>query len=100
MGHAPPRIINCPHTPGFPEQVARPQETQPMPDDARVTALLTYWQEQQRQGNDIPAEELCRDCPDLQTEVGQRLQSLRQMPHLVAGVNASQAEAAEDATLP
>ena len=71
-----------------------------MPDEARVTALLTYWQEQQRQGNDIPAEELCRDCPDLQTEVGQRLRSLRQMPHLVAGVNASQAEAAEDATLP
>jgi WD40 repeat protein len=34
-------------------------------DESRVIALLALWVEAARRGEVLPAEELCRDCPDL-----------------------------------
>lgn len=35
----------------------------------RLNSLLLCWQEQQLQGRDVPAAELCRDCPELEQEL-------------------------------
>ena len=37
--------------------------------DDKLWDLLATWEEKYRQGQDIPAEELCRDCPELTEEV-------------------------------
>jgi hypothetical protein len=36
--------------------------------EERLNSLLSSWQEQQRQGRDLPAAALCRDCPELAEE--------------------------------
>lgn len=54
----------------------------------RLTALLSVWHEQQRQGRDVPAAELCRDCPELAEEVGRRIEALRRMNDLMQLRNA------------
>jgi WD40 repeat protein len=37
--------------------------------DGRVSVLLQRWAEEARQGRELSAEELCRDCPELAAEV-------------------------------
>src|SRR5262249_36129414 len=49
----------------------------------RLNSLLSAWQEQQLQGHDVSAAELCRDCPELAEELGRRIAVLRQMNELV-----------------
>ena len=48
----------------------------------RLNSLLTVWQEQQCQGRDLSAAELCRDCPELAEPLGQRIQVLRFDPRI------------------
>ena len=43
----------------------------------RLDHLLSAWQEQQRQGRDVPATELCRDQPELAAELERRIAALR-----------------------
>jgi tetratricopeptide (TPR) repeat protein/tRNA A-37 threonylcarbamoyl transferase component Bud32 len=43
----------------------------------RLDRLLSAWQEQRRQGRDVAAAELCRDCPELLAELGRRLEAAR-----------------------
>jgi hypothetical protein len=45
----------------------------------RLNSLLLAWQEQQRQGREVSAAELCRDCPEL----ARRIAVLRRMNHLL-----------------
>jgi hypothetical protein len=49
----------------------------------RLDSLLLAWQEQRRQGRDVPAADLCRDCPELAAELSQRIGVLRQMEALM-----------------
>jgi serine/threonine-protein kinase len=49
----------------------------------RLNCLLSAWQAQQVQGRDVPATELCRDCPELAEELSRRIAVLRQMNQLV-----------------
>jgi serine/threonine protein kinase/formylglycine-generating enzyme required for sulfatase activity len=49
----------------------------------RLNSLLLEWQEQQFQGRDVPATDLCRDCPELAEELGRRIQVLRRMKNLL-----------------
>jgi serine/threonine protein kinase len=51
--------------------------------EERLNSLLLIWQEQQLQGRDVPAEELCRDCPNLAGELGRRIEVLRRVQGLV-----------------
>ncbi len=51
--------------------------------DDRLNDLLSVWQEQQLQGRDVPVTELCRECPELAEELGQRIEVLRRMNGLV-----------------
>jgi tRNA A-37 threonylcarbamoyl transferase component Bud32 len=52
-------------------------------DDDRLWDLLAAWEEQYRRGRDIPAEELCRDCPALAEEAAACITSLKRMDWLL-----------------
>jgi serine/threonine-protein kinase len=59
-----------------------------MPDDTVPTInsledRLFTWQEAREQGRDLPAEELCRDCPELLPELERRLDILRKVENLL-----------------
>jgi serine/threonine-protein kinase len=43
----------------------------------RLNRLLLAWREQQEQGHDQSAAELCRDCPELTPELHQRIEEFR-----------------------
>src|SRR5262249_60746899 len=45
--------------------------------------LLLVWEEEHCNGRDLPAAELCRDCPELAEELNKRIGVLRQMYFLV-----------------
>ena len=47
--------------------------------DEPLDELLSRWQEALQHGTDLPAEELCRDRPELLPEVQRRIQAIRQM---------------------
>lgn len=49
----------------------------------RLESLLLSWQELQLQGRDVPAAEMCHDCPELADELDRRIRFLRQMNALV-----------------
>jgi serine/threonine protein kinase/tetratricopeptide (TPR) repeat protein len=57
--------------------------------DNRLDSLLLAWQEQQLQGRDPPAAELCRDCPELADELNRRIAVLRRMNELVPPAKAA-----------
>src|ERR1700677_2003480 len=48
-----------------------------------LNSLLLTWQEQQSQGRDVQAAELCRDCPELADELDHLIQVMRQMNALL-----------------
>lgn len=48
-----------------------------------LNSLLAVWQEQHSQGQEVPAAELCRDCPELVEELNRRIQVLRRMNALM-----------------
>ena len=50
--------------------------------EERLDHLLSAWQEQQRQGHNVPATELCRDQPELAVELERRIAALRRMNDL------------------
>jgi eukaryotic-like serine/threonine-protein kinase len=50
-----------------------------MPDDPRLQQLLQDWQDRAARGQDVPAAELCRDCPELAAELERRISILRWM---------------------
>jgi WD40 repeat protein/tRNA A-37 threonylcarbamoyl transferase component Bud32 len=51
--------------------------------EERLNSLLLVWQEQHLQGRDVPAADLCRDCPELAEELSKRIGALRQMNRLM-----------------
>jgi hypothetical protein len=62
----------------------------------RLDHLLSAWQEQQRQGRDVPAAELCQEHPDLAPELERRIGALRQLDDLaVAGEETTSARPGE-----
>jgi serine/threonine protein kinase len=67
--------------------------------EERLESLLSAWREQQRQGRDVPAAQLCHEYPELAPELERRIRALRQRNDLAA----QQAESrppAEAVTLP
>lgn len=48
-----------------------------MTDEDRLADLLLQWDEILEQGREVPAEELCRDCPHLIDELSRRIQAMR-----------------------
>src|ERR1700691_3210707 len=54
----------------------------PMSQD-QVGDLLIEWEDGFRQGRDVPAEELCRNAPELVAEVAQRIESLKRTAWLI-----------------
>src|SRR5262245_16582699 len=46
-------------------------------DDVRLSDLLYRWAEAARQGRNLSAEDLCRDCPDLTDELRRRIAAVQ-----------------------
>jgi serine/threonine-protein kinase len=46
------------------------------PTEDRLEVLLQRWDERRRQGEDVPAERLCVDCPELAAELSRRIQAV------------------------
>jgi tetratricopeptide (TPR) repeat protein len=59
-----------------------------VPDDARLSELLLDWQEQYDRGRDVPAAELCRQCPELAADLDRQIAVLRHVGGLVLEVAA------------
>src|SRR5579884_3820028 len=53
-----------------------------MPVQERITDLLVCWQEERENGRDLPVTELCRNDPDLLSEVERRVVDLRRLTRL------------------
>lgn len=51
--------------------------------DDKLWDLLAEWEERYRQGQDVPADELCRDCPELANDVAANITSLKKMDWLL-----------------
>jgi tRNA A-37 threonylcarbamoyl transferase component Bud32 len=69
-----------------------------MAESEHLDELLLDWQEAYHRGRDVPAADLCRDCPDLAAELDVRIAAVRHMGRLAAEVRA--AGAAVGATQP
>jgi serine/threonine protein kinase/tetratricopeptide (TPR) repeat protein len=48
-----------------------------MPDESRLSDLVTRWQEQRARGREVAVTELCRDCPELSAELARRIEMVR-----------------------
>ena len=48
-----------------------------MTDDERIGDLLIEWEERFERGDDLPAEVLCRSCPDLIERVAEAIRELK-----------------------
>jgi serine/threonine protein kinase len=48
-----------------------------MPTEDRLGELLLRWDDLRRQGRDLPADELCTDCPELAGELRRRIEVVR-----------------------
>jgi len=48
-----------------------------MTDEDRLADLLLQWEENLEQGREVPAEELCKDCPHLIDEMSRRIQAMQ-----------------------
>jgi tetratricopeptide (TPR) repeat protein/tRNA A-37 threonylcarbamoyl transferase component Bud32 len=54
-----------------------------MPLDERISDLLVQWDEARDQGHLLTPEELCRNCPELVTEVERHIRALRKLGSLL-----------------
>ncbi len=55
----------------------------PASQDDRINDLVDLWEEKRLSGEAVTPETLCRDCPQLASEVGRRIQALIAMDRLV-----------------
>ena len=53
--------------------------------DPRISAILERWQALRGSGQEVPLEELCRDCPELLPEVRARVAALATGPEPTPG---------------
>src|SRR5437868_6612771 len=60
-----------------------------MNEQDRLEELVSLWQKKKAAGNNIPAEDLCRNCPELLPELRQRHEAVGQMNQLLRQVNDS-----------
>jgi Protein kinase domain len=68
--------------------------------DERLWDILADWEGRYRQGEDIPAEELCRDCPELLDELKGHIHALKGMNWLLKPDPENDLLTAEEPSLP
>src|SRR4051794_14180885 len=64
-----------------------------MTAEPRIDSLLLRWQEQQSQDRDVPAAELCRDCPELLPELQRQIAALKRLNNILENGTADDAGA-------
>lgn len=62
-----------------------------MRDDEKISDLLLRWEEAQERGEDLAAENLCADCPELIEPVRKRIAALRRMDWMTRPQNPANA---------
>jgi hypothetical protein len=63
-----------------------------MPDDDKLVDLLVRWEELHERGQDVTAEELCRDCPELVQPLKERMQALQKIAWIKKPVESDPSE--------
>jgi eukaryotic-like serine/threonine-protein kinase len=58
-----------------------------MNNDARLTGLISVWQDQVKMGKAIPVSVLCKECPELQPELERRIAAIQKVGRLVEQMN-------------
>ena len=72
-----------------------------MSADPRISDLLLAWEEAQARGQDLTAQELCRQCPELAAGVKERIGALQALtPVLDLAAYAEDATPQEPAPVP
>ena len=61
-----------------PQCIASDRERDQVYSD-RLDDLLLSWEERFEQGDDVPADELCRDCPELILPLEARIRALKKV---------------------
>ncbi len=82
------RTIKSPLAVGLSETARRlaRRVTGTMTTEDRIADILLQWDELREQGQDVPAEDLCREHPELVEEVRRRIQALQAMYRIPNGV--------------
>src|SRR5690349_10013830 len=60
-----------------------PQRGRPMPSHERLSELLLRWEDLRQRGEEISAEELCRECPEQTEEARRHIEAVRACEALV-----------------
>ena len=68
--------------------------------DERLWDILAEWEERYRQGEDVPAQELCRDCPELLDDLKGHIQALKGMDWLLKPDTDNDLLATDEPSLP
>ena len=68
--------------------------------DERLWDVLAAWEERYRHGEDISAEELCRECPELLDELKGHIRALKGMDWLLTPMDGEDDLAADEPNLP
>jgi hypothetical protein len=63
-----------------------------MPDDDKLVDLLVKWEDLHERGQDVTAEELCRDCPELVQPLKERIQALQKIAWIKKPVESDPSE--------
>jgi serine/threonine-protein kinase len=63
-----------------------------MPDDDKLVDLLVQWEELHERGQDVTAEELCRDCPEQVQPLKERMQALQKIAWIKKPVESEPSE--------
>ena len=67
-----------------------------MADQTRLDELLDQWEEAREEGQELTAEELCRDCPELVDEVKRQIEALRKID---GELNTNRGESSAESTM-
>jgi len=63
-----------------------------MPDDDKLVDLLVKWEDLHEQGQDMTAEELCRECPELVQPLKERIQAIQKIAWIKKPVESDPSE--------
>jgi serine/threonine protein kinase len=75
-------------------------EVERMTDKHRLSELLLRWEEGREQGRDMPAGELCRECPELEPDLAAAIADLRRVVWLDDADDGPAPDAEEPSRLP
>jgi serine/threonine protein kinase len=75
-----------------PHERHQQERKNPVENTGRLDELLSIWEDRYEAGEDVSPEELCRDCPELLSEVSNRIDALKRVAWLNRPIEAEHEE--------